>query len=265
MICAASGFDRRGIETRGMANPATDGGSSERPSPQHETRTERCSARGHREFVLRWDARRTAEGDVETLARTLETRVEAGGHFNPGDIVHVGWVPLRVVEAPSRTLSLVEPDFCGSPLRYVHGVDAALGHLRAQDDFAERVGLAHVLARPSLRDSVRVCGHLTSRGLVLDRSEAEGTASGWMVACGDPAENDHRLMTVTIYDLVCRFPHLVDFLALPAGITVACTDVGDAIVWQEGREVGVRTGVSIAARLSRVTRPVPLVRCGSIK
>ena len=256
-----------------MANFASDIDATDaRPSPHVVTTTCRCSEHSHREFELRWDSRRTAASDVENLATTLETSVAKGERFAPGDVVHVGWVPLRVVETPSGMLSLVEPDFCGAPLRYVGGVDAALGHLRAQDDFADRVGLGGLIVRPTLQDTVRVCGHLNSLGLVLDRVERADSnasvsprASGWIVACGDPAEDDHRLQTVTIYELVCRFPHLVDFLALPAGITVACTDVGDAIVWQDGREVGVRTGVSIAARLSRVTRPAPVPRCGTTR
>jgi hypothetical protein len=246
-----------------MANLATDKEQSSAPSPHLVTTTERCSEHGHREFVLRWDSRRTHRADVDNLARTLEVSVANGARFAPGDVVHVGWVPLRVIEAPSRMLSLVEPDFCGSPLRYIGGVDAALGHLRAQDDFADRVGL--ITARPSLQDTVRVCGHLTSEGLVLDRGDSAPGSSGWIIACGDPVEDDHKLQTVTLYELACRFPHLVDFLALPPGTTVACTDVGDAIVWQDGREVGVRTGVSIAARLSRVTRPAPVARCGTTR
>jgi hypothetical protein len=252
---AASGMDGRGIGTHGMAIAVRESDDVEQPSPHQETSTRHCRAHHHREFALRWDSRRTSPADVETLANTLETAVASGARFSPGDIVHIGWVPLRVVEAPSKMLSLVEPDFCGSPLRYAQGVDAALGHLRAQDDFAARLGLDDVIARPCLTDRVRVCGHLTSRGLVLDREER-----GWIVVCGDPETDDHRLIDGTLYDLVCRFPHVVDFLALPVGTTVACTDVGDAIVWQEGREVGVRTGMSIAARLSRVTRPV--ARCG---
>lgn len=250
-----------------MANLASD--IDERPTPHLVTTTHRCGEHGHREFVLRWDSRRTAAADVNNLVQTLETAVANGKRFSPGDVVHVGWVPLRVIEAPSTMLSLVEPDFCGAPLRYVGGVDAALGHLRAQDDFADRVGLLN--ARPNLQDTIRVCGHLTSEGLVLDRSErlhesnTSGPSSGWLVACGEPAEDDHRLQTVTVYELVCRFPHLVDFLALPPGTTVACTDVGDAIVWQDGREVGGRNGVSIAARLSRVTLPAPVARCGTTR
>lgn len=243
-----------------MAIAVREAEDVDRPSTHHEICTRRCHEHGHREFALRFDSRRTASADVEALAQSLEHAVANGSRFAPGDVVHVGWVPLRVVAAPSKMLSLVEPDFCGAPLRYVSGVDASLGHLRAQDDFANRVGLGEGITRPALTDHVRVCSHLTSRGLVLDRGPR-----GWIVACGEPAENDHALNDATLYDLVCRFPHLVDFLALPVGTTVACTDVGDAIVWQDGREVGVRTGMSIAARMSRITRTAPLARCGSIR
>jgi hypothetical protein len=231
-------------------------------SPHLEATTHRCSEHGHREFVLRWDERRTSLADVRRLAETLEAEVARGAKFKPGDVVHVGWVPLRVVEAPTRALSLVEPDFCGAPLRYVAGVDAAIHHLRLQDDLGERLGLGDFLARPLLKNTVRVCGHLTSRGIVLDRTEPSGNDSGWLVTC-EEADDDHAVTTSTVYDLVSRFPHLVDFLALPAGCTVACTDGGDAIVWQDGHEVGVRNGVTMAARLSRVT--APLARCGSIR
>lgn len=231
-------------------------------SPHLEATTRRCTERGHREFVLRYDERRTAAADVHRLAETLEAEVARGAKFKPGDVVQIGWVPLRVVEAPSRALSLVEPDFCGAPLRYVSGVDATIHHLRLQDDLGEHLGLAEFIARPALTNTVRLCGHLTSRGMVLDRCEATGRDSGWLVTC-EEADDDHVVTICTIYDLVSRFPHLVDFLVLPAGYTVACTDGGDAIVWQDGREVGVRNGVTMAARLSRVT--APLARCGSIR
>ncbi len=231
-------------------------------SPHLEARTQSCRQYDHREFLLRWDERRTSHADVRRLGETLEQEVARGVRFEPGDVVHVGWVPLRVVEAPSRALSLVEPDFCGAPLRYVNSVDAALRHLRAQDELLERVGLAGFAARPSLAHAARVCPHLTSRGMVLDRSEPDADDSGWMVTCASTDE-DHEVTLTGVYELVCRFPHLVDFLALPAGSTVACTDVGDAIVWLEGREVAVRDGLTFAARLSRVT--APLARCGSIR
>lgn len=230
-------------------------------SPHLEATTRHCSAHGHPEFLLRWDERRTSLADVERLVETLEEQVASGVKFKPGDVVHIGWVPLRVIEAPSRALTLVEPDFCGVPLRYIAGVDAAIHHLRLQDELGERLGLAEFLDRPSLTSTVRVCGHLTSRGMVLDRTEATGNDSGWLVTC-EEADDDHAVTESTLYDLVSRFPQLVDFLALPAGSTVACTESGDAIVWQDGHEVGVRNGPTTAARLSRIT--APLARCGSI-
>lgn len=231
-------------------------------SPHLEATTHRCSQHNHREFLLRWDGRRTSLADVRRLAETLEQDVARGVRFLPGDVVQIGWVPLRVIELPSRLLSLVEPDFCGAPLRYVQGVDGALHHLRAQDELVERVGLGGLAARPSLTQTARVCEHASSRGLVLDRSEPDHADSGWLVTCAADDE-EHAVATTTLYDLVCRFPHLVDFLALPVGATVACTDVGDAIVWIEGREVGAREGLTFAARRSRTT--APLARCGSIR
>jgi hypothetical protein len=57
-------------------------------------------------------------------------------------------------------------------------------------------------------------------------------------------------------------------LGLPPGSTVACTNVGDAIVWHDGLEVGVRGGASIDSRVSRITRPDSdplLARCSSIR
>lgn len=247
-LAAASGIDAWSIASGGMANSAT----LLEPTPMLEATTHRCHGRGHREFVLRFDEERTVAADVRRLAESLEEAVAAGTRFLPGDVVHVGWIALRVVETPTHLLSLVEPDFCGLPLRYVPSVDAAVGHLRAQDDLLHRLGLEGCGQRPSVHDTVKVCAHLTSRGLVLDRSQPTAGASGWIAACGE----DDELRTVSLYELASRFPQLIDFLALPAGSTVACTDLGEAIVWLEGQEVGVRNGVSFAARLSRVTAPL---------
>jgi hypothetical protein len=259
-----------------MANTAA---TSERSSiesatePLLEAMTHRCSRYGHPEFLLRWDDRRTLLADVRSLAETLEAAVARGVRFQPGEVVRVGSVPLRVVEAPSRALTLVEPDFLGTPLRYVPGVDAALGHLRAQEELAERVGLSDRLVHASLDQTVRLCPYATAAGAVLDRSESIGAASGWMVGCGLDANDDderdrHEATTVTLYELVCKFPHLVDVLGLPPGTTVACTSVGDAIVWHDGLEVGVRGGALIDARVSRITRSGSedsLARCSSIR
>lgn len=261
-----------------MANTAAtrqnDGSnpSTERPSdcgPVLEAMTHRCTRFGHREFLLRWNDRRTLLADVRSLAESLEAAVAKGARFEPGAIVRVGWVPLRVVETKSRTLTLVEPDFRGTPLRYVPSVDAAIAHLRAQEELAERVGMSGRLSLPSLDHTVQVCPHATASGAVLDRREPGLAASGWTVGCGLDAENDdrHELTTMTLYELVCRFPHLVDVLGLPPATTVACTNVGDAIVFHDGEEIGVRHGASIAARLSRITRSDEprLARCSSIR
>lgn len=252
-----------------MANTAA---IVERPSdggPVLEAMTHRCSRFGHREFLLRWNDRRTLLADVRSLAESLEAAVAAGARFEPGAIVRVGWVPLRVVEMPSRTLTLVEPDFLGAPLRYVPSVDSAIAHLRAQEELAERVGMSGRLALPSLDHTARVCPHATAAGAVLDRRDALGGASGWVVGCGLDSDDDdrHELTTVTLYELVCRFPHLVDVLGLPPGTTVACTNAGDALVWHDGEEIGIRHGGSISARMSRITRTGEprLARCSSIR
>jgi len=252
-----------------MANTAAtaDRMTTEYP-PILEAMTHRCSRFGHREFILRWDDRRTMLADVRALAETLELAVAHGARFEPGAIVRVGWVPLRAVESPSRSLILVEPDFLGTPLRYVPGVDSAIAHLRAQEELAERVGMSgRLLLQPSLDHTARVCPHATAAGAVLDRGDPSGDASGWLVGCGLDSEGDdrHLLATMTLYELVCRFPHLVDVLGLPPGTTVACTNVGDAIVWHDGEEVGIRSGQSISARLSRVTRNSDLARCSAVR
>jgi hypothetical protein len=251
-----------------MANPAAPIDRTEQPL---EALTHRCSRYGHREFLLCWDDRRTMLADVRALGEALETAIARGTRFAPGEVVRVGWVPLRVVEAASRALTLVEPDFLGTPLRYVPGVDSAIAHMRAQEELAERVGMSGLLALPSLDHTARLCPHATAAGAVLDRAEQRGGASGWIVGCGLDSEGDdrHELATLSLYELVCKFPHLVDVLGLPAGSTVALTNVGDVLVWRDGEELGVRSGASIGARLSRVTRnsgePRALARCSTIR
>src|SRR5512134_1153999 len=139
-----------------MANTAATSGdeyvpsSIERPSECGvlEAMTHRCGRFGHREFLLRWNDRRTSLADVRALAESLEAAVAEGTRFEPGALVRVGWVPLRIVEAPSRALTLVEPDFSSTPLRYVPRVDAAIGHLRAQQALADRVGMSGRLSPP---------------------------------------------------------------------------------------------------------------------
>ncbi|MBI2394777.1 MAG: hypothetical protein HYV09_34730 [Deltaproteobacteria bacterium] len=229
------------------------------PGPQAmESTTVRCMRHGHREFVLRWDERRTTAADVRRIVEAIEGDVARGVRFTPGAVVRVGWLPLRVVQTPSRAFTLVEPDLSTLPPRWVRGVDTAIAHLRGQVDLAARVGLADLLTHPSPEQTARVCSHAGGQGLVLDRRAPVGVDSGWFVGCGCEPGDDARL--TTLHQLVAQFPWIVDALALPEGCTVACTEAGDALVWRDGEPLGGRAGVSIATRLARAPRP-PLARC----
>ncbi len=193
------------------------------------------------------------------------------------------FVPLGTRDS-SRDSSFEMLGGCGrmseTPTRWVVSVDEALCQLRFQQDFAEGAGLGDQLVFSSIEHRAKVCRRLLecdiNAGFVLDRAAPLGGDSGWMIGCTDaPAHavaqavahegardgrDGHATVECTLYEVASRWPFLVDFLALPAATTIACTETGEAIVFHEGREVAIRSGHG-GPRISRVTRPGTLARC----
>jgi hypothetical protein len=216
-----------------------------------ELQSVRCGAHGHREFVLRYDERRTSSVDVARILASLEEAVAHGLAFAPGDEVRLGWTPLRIVDA-GGALALAAPSlFAALPGAYIDSIDEAVAHFRAQQAFADAAALAP--SWPALGDRATVCTHLDGRGFVIDRrpprvpsspSSAAGH-SGFRIGCGHDAAPDddpdqdfdaHPTIELSLFDVIRRYPSLLEFFALPPGTTAACTSAGAAAVWHDGLE-----------------------------
>lgn len=205
---------------------------------EREARTTGLAARGHPEVVVRYDADKVLERDVAWLTGHVEDLVAEGGRFAAGDVIQVGWTPLRFAERPGGELALEEPELAGTGegLHFVDSVHAALLHLRLQRSAADSVGLASALEFPSLRDCALRCDAARGAGvLYLARSEPADGDSGWFVGCAD-AGHDHEsgLEGVSLLTLAREQPEVVPFLAFPPGVAV--------LLDREGRRLLVRRG-----------------------
>jgi hypothetical protein len=223
--------------------------------------TRSCGRHDHAEIVASYDVHRTRLEDVRALLISFENAVEDGHRFYDGDLVRVGTGLLRIA-GDDRTLALAEPDFAAPELRFVIGVDATIGHLRAQ----EAVGLAlGVQPRfPALDQRAKVCSHLDGGGFVLDRARPGHLDSGIRIGCGDEAEgiDAHPVVELTLHEVVCHFPAAAPFLALPPGATAAVVTGGDAVLIHDGSEHVFRTQrlAELEAPVLSGIRPMPIAR-----
>ncbi len=176
---------------------------------------------GFPEFHLKYNSRKVLERDVAWLVRYLENAVVSGEEYAHGNTLQVGWVVVQIREVgASGRLSVFEPDFKGLPIRFTESVTSSLWHLRLQLGAVESLGLQADF--PNSRQSALCCSRLGVAGsdIFLRRDGSEGNDSGWFVGCADSG-HDHNepgnLKRLSLYELVCRYYSVVDFLAFPAG------------------------------------------------
>jgi hypothetical protein len=225
---------------------------------QARVTTRSCGRHDHPEIVASYDVHRTRLEDVHALLLSFENAVEDGHRFYDGDLVRVGTGLLRVID-DDRALALAEPDFTAPELRFVLGVDATIGHLRAQEAVGLTLGV--VPRFPALDQRAKVCSHLDGGGFILDRALPGHVDSGIRIGCGDEAEgiDAHPVVELTLHEVVCHFPAAAPFLALPPGATAAVAFGGDAVLLHAGAEHVFRTDRLEAPIMSGV-RPMPIAR-----
>jgi hypothetical protein len=216
-------------------------------------RTSTCGRHGHPEFRLAYDpAVVVVVSDVEWLLGWLESSVAEGAQYRPDETCQIGWGVAEVRLHESGDLTLWEPDMQSMPIEWREGVSATLAQLRLQKDVVQSVLDVEDLLFPSLLEAALICNRLGRRDdIVMERSEPEGSDSGWYCGCRD-ADHDHndpdQLLRVSLYEAAsCYAPGIIPFAALPPGVLV---DVARGVpeVFQEGTPLTIRPNSYLAAR-----------------
>lgn len=209
--------------------------------------TKTCRHHEHPEFVLDYDPAIVIEPDVEWLLEFLERSVCSGTRYRNQETISIGWTDTLIEQTDSNHLRLLEPDWTGKlPIEYIPSVTRALADLRRQKDVAESLGLGEHLSFPTIRQSAIVCNQLGARDCgVLDRARTEGQDSGWFFGCNDPVHdhNDVRVLKrISLYEIGCRMPEVVQFCALPPGSNVLLGGAKKIVVCLDGDDVEIRKG-----------------------
>jgi hypothetical protein len=218
--------------------------------------TARCRAFRHPEFRLRADPAAVLEGDIALLITTLEGMVSAGQRFKDGETIQVGWGTLRVRRNRDKSLSLLEPDFRKTPIKWVESVTTTILHLRRQKDVCESYFSASALLFPSLRESCITCTSLADADSVLmDRSEPRGGESGWFLGCADD-DHDHNnpdhLTRLSLYKAALCSPVSIPFLALPSEVLLEVgADGVPSVLFSRGKRLKPRSGSYVATLAKR--------------
>lgn len=208
--------------------------------------TTRCHAYGHPEFILEV-ARSILAEDSDWLIQYLENSVARGEVFRAGETLQTGWM-INSFRECSEGLMVFEPDMIARPIRFVNSVTRTLTHLRLQKDVAESVGLEDCLLFPSIRQSAIACkawGEVES--FSLSRFDPEGADSGWFVGCLMDHDHDapENLERVSLYDIGSTHSILVQFLALPPGVSLLLENE-DVSFLKNGEPLPIREGTLLS-------------------
>jgi hypothetical protein len=90
--------------------------------------------------------------DINWLLTFLSKNVASGIRYNSEELIQIGWMILKVQTNEEGTLSLLEPDFCEIPIKFVDSVTQTLVHLRLQKSVAESIALEDVISLPDLHE-----------------------------------------------------------------------------------------------------------------
>jgi hypothetical protein len=189
---------------------------------------------------FRYDEARVPVVDVEWLSAWLKQTI-TDGSLSEGDTIQIGWMTNRLSQT-AEGLHLMEPDFINVPIVFIDSVTRTLVDLRQQRDVVESVGMEPEFA--SIRESARICNHLTDAEYVMYRHQPQASDSGWMVACVD-LNHDHdtagNLLRESLYAIAINHPGVVRFLALPPGCTVERYDEEMSVYFND-RTLPVKPG-----------------------
>src|SRR5439155_18350220 len=87
--------------------------------------------------------------------------------------------------------------------------------------------------------ALRYKGFDSAKGMMLCRSEPTRVDSGWFFGCLDESHdhsNPANLVKESLYAVICRHLHLLNFLALPPGTMIVLDEAGEVLSARDGEE-----------------------------
>jgi hypothetical protein len=193
-----------------------------RPRVEGPRGTSKCHEHNHPEIMFDVDARTIPESDIRWLIESLEKDVASGTRYEDGHTMQVGWLLVSFVAADDGSLRLQEPNMQGLPISFVDGVTNTLRDLRQQKDV-----VLSLIKRPdpvftALRKPMVVSKtfeHATD--FYLLREPENDHFSGWYLRdLDDEQQGDDDFDLLSVYELGCKRPELIKFLALPPSYAV---------------------------------------------
>ena len=187
--------------------------------------TKSYPALGHREITFNYDETHIPDVHAKWFLRFLEDEVASGARYLPGQTLQVGWSITLIKEHPDGALGVFEADMKSMPMNFVDSVTNTLIDLRSQKYVLDSLGFEIPEFFPSMRQSGVVCDNLSSSALfsIFRADPQRGHDSGWSICCDDSDHNHNDpqvLSCVSLYEIGCRYPSLIQYLALPAGIAI---------------------------------------------
>jgi len=208
--------------------------------------TRNCCAYAHPEIVIRCD--RATSPEAPHLITWIENMVAAGRTFRAGKTVQIGCCVAAVRHGDEGTLMLYEPNFEGMPLSFVPSLSYTLLAIRKQKNVLDSFGIEQDRGKfPSIWDTVLACRNFNAASGAMMCRTAGAHGNDWFFGCLDET-HDHsheaNLVHESLYNLMCQFPQIVDFLALPAGCMIAIDEQGQLLSAVDGddHEMTVRPG-----------------------
>jgi hypothetical protein len=189
-----------------------------------EARTTNCWKYGHPEFTFHCHDD-VLDVDIKWLTDYIEGSVAQGEVYKPNETFQIGWTTTKIQKTHNNGLIIMEPDWTGKiPFDFVDSLTQTLFQLRRQIAMAESVGLKDEIDFPNLKETGVLCKNIGSiEHGIMGRGQREGKFSGWYLLCRD---HDHHsksveeLEEVSLYELACIAPDIIDFLALPEGVRI---------------------------------------------
>jgi hypothetical protein len=210
---------------------------------------------GHPEFTFRCHDD-VPDVDIKWLTDYIEESVAQGEVYKPNETFQIGWTTTKIQKTHNNGLIIMEPDWTGKiPFDFVDSLTQTLFQLRRQIAMAESVGLKDEIDFPNLKETGVLCKNIGSieHGIMARRAR-DGKFSGWGLVCSN---HDHHFTAldeseeVSLYEMACIAPDIIDFLALPEGVTIFFGGPERIKILRSEQELSIMPGSFLDRKLKR--------------
>jgi hypothetical protein len=198
-------------------------------------KTKNCERFGQQEIVLTLDDE--ARMEPRWILDYFQDAAAAGKRFRVNETVQIGWMVTKLVETHDGDLEVWEPRFRSVPIQWVQGINNTLRHLTLQKSVAELFQIEPVF--PSVLQAGIVVPPVWEQQcqLCMLRGDPMQNDSGWRISRNENEQGGGQFRS--LFEIGCRFPSIIPFLALPPGGSVVC-DAQDVLVRCRGTVVSSR-------------------------